>query len=81
MRALQVTLSCACVVAALGTGAMASDRFVSDGDYIELAQTQTKENRDNRQDSRQDCRTAEGVVGDDKRDCKQDGRQEGNSGG
>ena len=52
MKALQVMLSCAFVVVALGTGAMASDRFVSAGDGIELAQTQTKQNRDNRQDSR-----------------------------
>ena len=69
-------LSCAFVVVALGTGAMASDRFVSAGDGIELAQTQTKQNRDNRQDNRQDCRDAEGAVGGDKRDCKQDSRQD-----
>ena len=85
MRALQVMLSCASVAVALGTSAMASDRFVSTGDGIVLAQTQTKQNRDNRQDSRQDCRGAEGAVGADKRDCKQDSRQdnsqEGNSSG
>ena len=69
-------LSCAVVVGALGTGAMASDRFVSAGDGIVLAQTQTKQNRDNRQDTRQDCRNAEGAVGADKRDCKQDGQQD-----
>ena len=81
MRALQVMLSCVFVVAASGTGAMASsagamgsDRFVSAD--IQLAQTQTKQNRDNRQDNRQDCRNAEGVVGGDKRDCKQDSRQD-----
>ena len=81
MRVLQVMLSCAVVLGALGTGAMASDRFVSAGDGIVLAQTQTKQNRDNRQDSRQDCRNAEGAVGGDKRDCKQDSRQEGNKSG
>ena len=53
MRTLQVMLSFAFVVVALGTGAMASDRFVSAGDGIELAQTQTKQNRDNRQENRQ----------------------------
>jgi len=51
---------------------------------FELAQTQTKKNRDGRQDDRQgdrddrqdtreDCREDEGA-GKDKRDCKQDGR-------
>jgi hypothetical protein len=79
MRTLQVALSCACVLVALGSGAMAADRFVNAGDGIQLAETQTKENRDDRQDNRQDCRDAEGVVGQDKRDCKQDGRQEGSS--
>ena len=80
-------LSCAFVVVALGTGAMASDRFVNAGYGIELAQTQTKQNRDNRQGDRQDtrgdrqdtrdeCRDAEGAVGGDKRDCKQDSRQD-----
>ncbi len=54
--------------------------------WIELAQTQTKKNRDGRQDDRQgdrddrqdtreDCREAEGA-GKDKRDCKQDGRKD-----
>ena len=81
MKALQVMLSCAFVVVALGTGAMASDRFVNAGDGIEIAQTQTKQNRDNRQDTRQDCRDAEGAVGGDKRDCKQDSRQPGSSTG
>ena len=85
-------LSGAFVVGALCTGALASDRFVIAGDGIELAQTQTKQNRDNRQENRQDtrgdrqdtrgeCRDAEGAVGGDKRDCKQDSRQEGNSTG
>ena len=60
----------------LSAGAMASDRFVSTGDGIVLAQTQTKQNRDNRQDTRQDCRGDQGAVGADKRDCKQDSRQD-----
>jgi hypothetical protein len=57
---------------------------------IELAQTQTKKNRDarqddrqgdrdDRQDTREDCREGEGA-GKDKRDCKQDGRQDRNDG-
>ena len=73
-----------------GTGAMTPDRFVSAAD-IQLAQTQTKENRDtrqegrqgtrdDRQDTRDDCRDAEGAAGKDKRDCKQEGRQEGSGG-
>ena len=41
---------------------------------ILLAQTKTKDNRDDRQDTRKDCRQAEGA-GKDKRDCKQDGRK------
>ena len=87
VRARQVMLSCAFAVVALGTGATAAERFVSAGDGIQLAQTQTKQNRDNRQENRQDtrgnrqdtrgeCRDAEGAVGGDKRDCKQDGRQD-----
>ena len=81
MRALQVVLPFAFVMVALGTSEMASDRFVSAGEWIELAQTRTKQNRDERQGDRQDCRAAEGAVGDDKRDCKQDSRQEGSSDG
>ena len=77
-------LSCAFVVGALGTGATASDRLVNAGDGIQLAQTQTKENRDERQEGRQNtaiktgsrCRDAEGAGGGDKRDCKQDSRQD-----
>lgn len=41
---------------------------------ILLAQTKTKDKRDERQDTRKDCREAEGA-GKDKRDCKQDGRK------
>lgn len=80
MRTLQIMLSCGVVAVSLGTAAMASDRFVSTGDGIELAQTQTKQNRDERQDTRQDCRNAEGTVGGDKRDCKQDTRQNSQQG-
>ena len=58
---------------------------------FQMAETVTKENRDDRQDDRQDdrddrqdtredCREAEGA-GKDKRDCKQDGRQDRNSDG
>ena len=64
----------------LGTDHAAKANEENSG-WIELAQTQTKKNRDarqrdrdDRQDTRQDCRQAEGA-GKDKRDCKQDGRQ------
>jgi hypothetical protein len=47
-----------------------------------LAQTNSKDRRDERQDDRsddredrKDCRDEEGVVGKDKRDCKQDARK------
>jgi|KBSSwiStaDraftv2_1062776.scaffolds.fasta_scaffold1226816_1 hypothetical protein len=53
-----------------------------------LAQTDSKERRDDRQDDRQgdrgdrqdnrdDCRDEGGLAGKDKRDCKQEGRQDG----
>ena len=58
----------------------------SQGESFELAQTigmDRRQNRrgdrqDDRQDrryDRQDCRSSEGLVGKDKRDCKQMGRQ------
>jgi hypothetical protein len=60
--------------------------FGGQGEPLILAQTQSKDNRDDRQDDRgedqgdrqddrgedQDCRQDEGVVGEDKRDCKQE---------
>ena len=42
----------------------------TDGSFI-IAQTNGQERRD----TKQDCRQAEGAVGADKRNCKQDGRQ------
>jgi len=53
-----------------------------------LAQTDSKERRDDRQEDRQgdrgdrqdnrdDCRDEGGLAGKDKRDCKQEGRQDG----
>ena len=51
---------------------------------VVLADTRSKDRRENRQDDRgrqddreerRDCRDEEGVVGKDKRDCKQDARQ------
>ena len=42
-----------------------------------LAQTDSKERRDDRQDNRDDCRDEGGLAGKDKRDCKQEGRQDG----
>lgn len=85
-------LRCAVVAVAYGTGAMASDRSTSVFDGVELAQTQTREDRDNRQEDRQgdrddrqdtrgECRDAEGAAGAEKRDCKQDARQEGETKG
>ncbi|WP_299423827.1 hypothetical protein [uncultured Shimia sp.] len=40
----------------------------------DVAGTVGMDNREDRRDTRQDCRQGEGVVGDDKRDCKQDSR-------
>ena len=40
----------------------------------ETAGTVGMDNREDRRDTRQDCRQGEGVVGHDKRDCKQDSR-------
>ena len=67
------------------TNATGQSVFEVEGEPLILAQTQSKDNRDDRQgdrdenqdgrddnrDGRQDCRQEEGVVGDDKRDCKQ----------
>ena len=74
MRALQVMLPGAFVVAALGVGAMASDMFVSAGGGVELAQTQTKQNRDNRQDARQGTRDDRQDNRGDRRDMRDDCR-------
>ncbi len=86
-----VTLTLAIAVSAssqfVGTN-LAATSYERSSTWIELAQTQTKKNRDarqddrqgdrdDRQDTREDCREAEGA-GKDKRDCKQDGRQDGN---
>lgn len=43
-----------------------------DASFI-MADTRTKDNRDDRQDDRQDCRQEEGA-GKDKRDCKQESK-------
>ncbi len=87
-----VTLTLAIAVTAssqfVGTNLVATSEERSSS-WIELAQTQTKKNRDGRQDDRQgdrgdrqdtreDCRQDEGA-GKDKRDCKQDGRQDENN--
>ncbi len=42
---------------------------------IVIAQTGGMERRQDRRDTRQDCRDANGLVGKDKRNCKQQGRQ------
>jgi len=39
-----------------------------------LVQTNGMERRQDRRDTRQDCRSEGGLVGADKRNCKQDGR-------
>jgi hypothetical protein len=47
----------------------ATDTAAADGSFV-IAQT----NGQDRRDTRQGCRDANGVVGADKRDCKQDAR-------
>ncbi len=42
---------------------------------IVIAQTGGMERRQDRRDTRQDCRDANRLVGKDKRNCKQQGRQ------
>ena len=46
------------------------DEASTDGSFT-IAQTRGQDRRD----TRQDCRQAEGAVGKDKRNCKQQGRQ------
>ncbi len=46
----------------------------TDGSFI-IAQTNGMERRQDRRDTRQDCRQQNGAVGADKRGCKQQGRQ------
>ena len=41
---------------------------------IVLAQTNGMDRRQDRRDTRQDCRSEGGLMGADKRNCKQDGR-------
>ena len=50
------------------------DEASTDGSFI-IAQTTGMERRGERQDTRQNCRQANGAVGADKRHCKQQGRQ------
>jgi hypothetical protein len=50
------------------------DRVSADGSFI-VAQTPGMERRQDRRDTRQDCRGQNGLVGQDKRNCKQQGRQ------
>ena len=40
------------------------------------AQTNGMERRQDRRDTRQDCRSQNGLLGADKRNCKQEGRQD-----
>lgn len=46
-----------------------------DGSFT-LAQTNGMERRQDRRDTRQDCRSEGGLVGADKRNCKQEGRSD-----
>jgi hypothetical protein len=50
------------------------DEASTDGSFT-IAQTSGMKRRQDRRDTPQDCRQAEGVVGADKRHCKQQGRQ------
>jgi hypothetical protein len=50
------------------------DKASTDGSFS-IAQTQGMNRREDRRDTRQDCRQQEGAVGADKRNCKQQGRQ------
>ena len=88
-RNLAITTAASCL---LGLGALAPMVQAADSAVqphsaapLILAETATKENRDDRQDDRQgdrggrqdnrdDCRDEGGAAGKDKRDCKQDGR-------
>ena len=49
-------------------------KVMNDGSFV-LAQTNGMEQRQDRRDTRQDCRQDNGAVGQDKRNCKQQGRQ------
>lgn len=88
-----MSLTAATCAISLAAGLTAVDVVSATGstNFFQMAETVTKENRDDRQDDRQDdrddlqdtredCREAEGA-GKDKRDCKQDGRQDRNSDG
>ena len=50
------------------------DKASTDGSFT-IAQTNGMNRRQDRRDTRQDCRQQEGAVGADKRNCKQEGRQ------
>lgn len=80
---LTMTMAVSASSQLFGTGRVAATTE-GKSNWIQLAQTKTKDNRDERQedrqgdrdergDTREDCREAEGA-GKDKRDCKQDDR-------
>ena len=58
------------------TTVKAIDTIVADGSFapFTLAQTNGMDRRQDRRDTRQDCRAEGGLVGADKRNCKQEGR-------
>jgi len=90
-RNLAITTAASCL---LGLGALVpvvqaagSVEQPNSAAPLMLAETATKENRDDRQEDRQgdrgdrqdnrdDCRDEGGVAGKDKRDCKQEGRSD-----
>ena len=54
------------------------DGTSADGSFT-IAQTNGMERRQDRRDTRQNCRQQNGAVGADKRNCKQEGRQQRNN--
>jgi hypothetical protein len=86
-QAITIAASCLLGLGALVPIVQAADSVAQPNSAapLMLAETATKENRDDRQEDRQgdrggrqdnrdDCREEGGAAGKDKRDCKQDGR-------
>jgi hypothetical protein len=76
MRSLMIIFG---VVVGMSISANAEPAKVMDETSIDgsftIAQTNGMERRQDRRDTRQDCRQQNGLVGADKRNCKQQGRQ------
>ena len=60
----------------VGIRSTSSTDLQADGSFI-IAQTNGMDRRQDRRDTREDCRQQEGAVGADKRNCKQERRQTG----